>query len=162
MPNLASENHAGVGRLSSESQFGWYVCAGKAIAANRERMRRIGSRVRISPLILIPIVRDMKPTRRRFLLKSTLAGQGPNAVPRGSALMSSTMPVSPNPDRRRFIGGAIATAASYKRVFGANDVIRIGGGGVRLRAIGIYRRRRTHVSGHERRHAIAPRGLRGL
>jgi predicted dehydrogenase len=40
--------------------------------------------------------------------------------------MSSTTPVSPNPNRRRFIGGAIATAASYNRIFGANDVIRIG------------------------------------
>jgi predicted dehydrogenase len=39
--------------------------------------------------------------------------------------MSST-PVSQNPNRRRFLGGAIATAASYQRVFGANERIRVG------------------------------------
>jgi predicted dehydrogenase len=33
---------------------------------------------------------------------------------------------SSNPNRRLFIGGAIATAASYGRVFGANDRIRVG------------------------------------
>ncbi len=38
----------------------------------------------------------------------------------------STAPNSNSPNRRRFIGGALATAASYGRVFGANDRIRIG------------------------------------
>src|SRR4051812_6535528 len=33
MPNLASVNQAGVGRLSMESQVGWYVCALAASAA---------------------------------------------------------------------------------------------------------------------------------
>ena len=40
--------------------------------------------------------------------------------------MPPTTPDSSNPNRRRFIGGALATAASYGRVFGANDRIRIG------------------------------------
>jgi predicted dehydrogenase len=40
--------------------------------------------------------------------------------------MSTTQPTSPPANRRRFIGGAIAAAASYKRVFGANERIRIG------------------------------------
>jgi predicted dehydrogenase len=33
---------------------------------------------------------------------------------------------SEHPNRRRFIGGALATAASYGRIFGANETIRIG------------------------------------
>ena len=40
--------------------------------------------------------------------------------------MPSTTEVSQHPNRRRFIGGALATAASYNRIFGANDTIRIG------------------------------------
>ena len=40
--------------------------------------------------------------------------------------MTSTTTGSNNPNRRLFIGGALATAASYGRVFGANDRIRIG------------------------------------
>ena len=38
----------------------------------------------------------------------------------------STTTASSNPNRRRFLGGAIATAASYGRVSGANERIRVG------------------------------------
>ena len=40
--------------------------------------------------------------------------------------MLSTTVGSQSPNRRRFIGGVIATAASYGRVLGANERIRIG------------------------------------
>lgn len=40
--------------------------------------------------------------------------------------MPSTTNVPANPNRRRFLGAAMATAASYKRVLGANDTIRVG------------------------------------
>ncbi len=53
--------------------------------------------------------------------------------------MSSTS-ASEYPNRRRFIGGAIATAASYQRIFGANDRIQIG-------AIGTGGRWGAHYSG---------------
>ena len=40
MPNFASWNQAGVGRVSTESHVGWYGCAERAAAApNRARVR---------------------------------------------------------------------------------------------------------------------------
>jgi hypothetical protein len=64
MPNLASENHAGVGRLSRESQLDWYFCAGKATAPSRERKMKTAKRVRMSQLpILVPIRKDGRPFR---------------------------------------------------------------------------------------------------
>jgi predicted dehydrogenase len=41
--------------------------------------------------------------------------------------MPSTAPENSSHSRRRFVGAAIATAASYDRILGANDRIRIGG-----------------------------------
>jgi predicted dehydrogenase len=38
----------------------------------------------------------------------------------------SSSSASEHSSRRRFLGGAIATAASYQRIFGANDRIRVG------------------------------------
>ena len=51
--------------------------------------------------------------------------------------MISTKPIFQAPNRRQFIGGAVVTAASYGRVFGANDRIRIGaiGAGGRSQAL---------------------------
>src|SRR5690349_16960242 len=42
----------------------------------------------------------------------------------------STEPREPGANRRRFIGAAVATAASYGRILGANNRIRIGAIGV--------------------------------
>jgi hypothetical protein len=39
------------------------------------------------------------------------------------------------PNRRRFLGAAIATAASYGRIYGANDRIRFGAIGTGSRRV---------------------------